>query len=298
MADGRLAILHRSSFLGTGTARRLRKRRPGAGGTASASWVGWASSWSWVRYHQAMTLTAPDHSTRDPALELAPDSVAADRSGHVPTSAAGTMPGVGLTPGPRVAAVAAVVSTAGEPAPARRPGRGLRLPHRTPPPAPHWAPSTSPARPSPAATATPACRPRSPTTPCAGYVAACAASSAPSLAAPPTSHRRGAAHPRDRDRPHQPQGRPRRRSHPARLRCGPTLAELADLEARPGGLLLHLRAAKTDPERRGDVVGVAHGQHPTTDPSSPSRHGWTGVAPRPDPCSPPCAASAAAARSD
>jgi integrase len=41
---------------------------------------------------------------------------------------------------------------------------------------------------------------------------------------------------------------------------------LDDIEAKPGGLLLHLRRSKTDPERRGQVVGVAHGQHAPTDP--------------------------------
>jgi integrase len=41
---------------------------------------------------------------------------------------------------------------------------------------------------------------------------------------------------------------------------------LADLEPKPGGLLLHLRRTKTDPEARGQVVGVAHGRHALTDP--------------------------------
>jgi integrase len=41
---------------------------------------------------------------------------------------------------------------------------------------------------------------------------------------------------------------------------------LADLEAKPGGLLLHLRRSKTDPEARGQVVGIAHGRHALTDP--------------------------------
>lgn len=39
-----------------------------------------------------------------------------------------------------------------------------------------------------------------------------------------------------------------------------------DIEAKPAGLLLHLRRSKTDPERRGQVVGIAHGQHALTDP--------------------------------
>jgi len=41
---------------------------------------------------------------------------------------------------------------------------------------------------------------------------------------------------------------------------------LADIEARPDGLLLTVRGSKTDPERRGQVVGVAHGLHTATDP--------------------------------
>jgi integrase len=41
---------------------------------------------------------------------------------------------------------------------------------------------------------------------------------------------------------------------------------LADLEAKPAGLLLHLRGSKTDPERRGQVVGIAHGEHALIDP--------------------------------
>lgn len=41
---------------------------------------------------------------------------------------------------------------------------------------------------------------------------------------------------------------------------------LADIEAKPGGLLLHLRRSKTDQEARGQVVGIAHGQHALTDP--------------------------------
>lgn len=41
---------------------------------------------------------------------------------------------------------------------------------------------------------------------------------------------------------------------------------LADLEPKPGGLLLHLRRSKTDQEARGQVVGIAHGRHALTDP--------------------------------
>jgi integrase len=41
---------------------------------------------------------------------------------------------------------------------------------------------------------------------------------------------------------------------------------LADVEAKPGGVLLHLHRSKTDQEARGQVVGVAHGRHALTDP--------------------------------
>lgn len=41
---------------------------------------------------------------------------------------------------------------------------------------------------------------------------------------------------------------------------------VADLEPKPDGLLLHLRRSKTDQEARGQVVGIAHGQHGLTDP--------------------------------
>ena len=34
----------------------------------------------------------------------------------------------------------------------------------------------------------------------------------------------------------------------------------------PAGLLLTVRRSKTDPEARGQVVGVAHGRHAVTDP--------------------------------
>jgi len=48
---------------------------------------------------------------------------------------------------------------------------------------------------------------------------------------------------------------------------------LADLEAKPGGVLLHLRLSKTDPEARGQVVGIAHGRHALTDPIA-ALDGW------------------------
>jgi integrase len=41
---------------------------------------------------------------------------------------------------------------------------------------------------------------------------------------------------------------------------------MADLEARPGGLLLHVRRSKTDPEARGQLVAVAPGRHAGTCP--------------------------------
>jgi integrase len=41
---------------------------------------------------------------------------------------------------------------------------------------------------------------------------------------------------------------------------------LADIEAKPGGLLVCIRHSKTDQEGRGQVVAVAHGTHATTDP--------------------------------
>ncbi|MEU0266806.1 tyrosine-type recombinase/integrase [Nocardioides sp. NPDC006303] len=41
---------------------------------------------------------------------------------------------------------------------------------------------------------------------------------------------------------------------------------LADLEPKPGGLLLRLRRSKTDPDARGQVVGIAPGRHRDTDP--------------------------------
>jgi integrase len=41
---------------------------------------------------------------------------------------------------------------------------------------------------------------------------------------------------------------------------------LADLEHQPEGLVLHLRRSKTDPHGAGQILGVAHGRHPATDP--------------------------------
>lgn len=42
--------------------------------------------------------------------------------------------------------------------------------------------------------------------------------------------------------------------------------ELADIEPKPEGLLVRVRKSKTDPEARGQLVGVAHGHHTDTDP--------------------------------
>jgi len=40
----------------------------------------------------------------------------------------------------------------------------------------------------------------------------------------------------------------------------------ADVELKPGGLLLTVRRSKTNPEGRGQIVAVAHGQHAVTGP--------------------------------
>jgi site-specific recombinase XerD len=45
-----------------------------------------------------------------------------------------------------------------------------------------------------------------------------------------------------------------------------TALTLADIEPKPAGLLLTVRRSKTDQEGRGQIVGVAHGQHAATDP--------------------------------
>jgi integrase len=55
-----------------------------------------------------------------------------------------------------------------------------------------------------------------------------------------------------------------------------TAMTLADIETRPAGLLLTVRSSKTDPEGRGQVVGVAHGQHALTDPVA-AFAAWTAV---------------------
>ena len=45
-----------------------------------------------------------------------------------------------------------------------------------------------------------------------------------------------------------------------------TALTLADVEFKSAGLLLTLRRSKTDQDGRGQVVGIAHGSHPGTDP--------------------------------
>lgn len=42
--------------------------------------------------------------------------------------------------------------------------------------------------------------------------------------------------------------------------------QTTDLRPQPGGLVLHLRASKTDTEQQGALVGVTAGSHPDTDP--------------------------------
>jgi integrase len=42
--------------------------------------------------------------------------------------------------------------------------------------------------------------------------------------------------------------------------------ELADIDPKPEGLLICVRKSKADPEAGGQLVGVAHGNHPATDP--------------------------------
>ena len=50
----------------------------------------------------------------------------------------------------------------------------------------------------------------------------------------------------------------------------------ADVETKPGGLLLRVRRSKTDPEAHGQLVGVAHGLHAATDPVA-ALATWTAV---------------------
>lgn len=53
---------------------------------------------------------------------------------------------------------------------------------------------------------------------------------------------------------------------------------LRDVIARPGGLLVVVRRSKTDPDARGQVVGVADGRHPATDPVA-ALAAWTQTRP-------------------
>ena len=62
----------------------------------------------------------------------------------------------------------------------------------------------------------------------------------------------------------------------ALLRSELTGLALGDVETKPGGLLLHVRRSKTDPEGHGQVVGVAHGQLVCTDPVA-AVAAWTAV---------------------
>jgi integrase len=51
------------------------------------------------------------------------------------------------------------------------------------------------------------------------------------------------------------------------LRTGELAAlSVADLEPKPAGLFVHIHRSKTDQDATGEVVGVAHGTHPDTDP--------------------------------
>ena len=51
---------------------------------------------------------------------------------------------------------------------------------------------------------------------------------------------------------------------------------LAGLEAKPAGLLPRLRRSMTDPDARGEVVGVARGRHRLTDPVA-AQDAWLAV---------------------
>jgi len=42
--------------------------------------------------------------------------------------------------------------------------------------------------------------------------------------------------------------------------------QIGDVEHKTAGLLLSIRRSKTDPEGHGQVVGIAHGHRPATDP--------------------------------
>ncbi len=49
---------------------------------------------------------------------------------------------------------------------------------------------------------------------------------------------------------------------------------LADLELKPGGLLITIRRSKTDQEQHGQVVAIAHGCHAVTDPVAALAAWW------------------------
>lgn len=69
------------------------------------------------------------------------------------------------------------------------------------------------------------------------------------------------------------------------------LAELtlADVEAKPGGMLLTVRRSKTDQYAEDQIVAVAHGHHAHTDPVAASTRGSPSAAARRASCSPACA---------
>ncbi|WP_436699135.1 tyrosine-type recombinase/integrase [Nocardioides sp. BYT-33-1] len=50
--------------------------------------------------------------------------------------------------------------------------------------------------------------------------------------------------------------------------------DLDDITPAVGGVLLRVRRSKTDQDGHGDIVGVAHGHHPDTDPVAALAH-WT-----------------------
>lgn len=148
--------------------------------------------------------------------------------------------------------------------------------------APRRALSTAPARPSPTSTAVTGLTIRSSSRRSDKYGAACAAPWAPRPSTP--ARPLAAAEIRqivtgiDRTTPKGARdaalillgfASALRRSELTRL-------TLEDVETKPGGLLLHVRRSKSDAEGRGQIVGVAHGQHALTDPvAAPAS--WTAV---------------------
>ena len=70
--------------------------------------------------------------------------------------------------------------------------------------------------------------------------------------------------------------------------------DLADIEPKPAGLLITIRRSKTDQERHGQVVGVAHGHHPVTDPVAALTAWLSCAAAHPARCSPGSGAAGSA----